>query len=363
MLKIDLRFFAGDDKTEAPTPKRIKKAREEGQVAKSAELNASISLIVSFVALRTFAPSLIRQIRALSYASFELISDRDDIFTTAYMAKYVSYMFAKVIVIVVPIALTITAVGLLANFAQVGWSPSGKLLAPKFGRLNPLSGIKRLFSPRAFTELLKSVAKLAIIGFSVYNALMEQKNAIFRLTDMDTLEAAALIGATVLDMGVSVGTTYLAIGVLDFAYQKLKHSRELRMTKQEIKDEFKEAEGDPNVKGMIKQRMREVSMRRMIADVKTADAVIANPTHYAVAIRYAALKDAAPVVVAKGADLVAQRIKDAARESGVQIVEDKELARALYFSCDVGKLIPPELYESVAEILAYIYRLKNVSLT
>ena len=362
MLKINLRFFAGDDKTEAPTPKRIKKAREEGQVVKSVELNASISLIVSFVALRSFAPGLIRRIHELSYASFELITDRDEIFTAAYMSKYISYMFTQVIIIVLPVALTITGVGLISSFAQVGWSPSGKLLAPKFGRLNPLSGLKRIFSPRAFTELLKSLAKLGIIGFSVYNALLEQKNAIFRLTDMDTLEAAGLIGATVLDMGVSVGTTYLAIGVLDFAYQKFKHMRDIRMTKQEIRDEFKEAEGDPNIKGMIKQRMREASMRRMMSDVKTADAVIANPTHYAVAIRYAPEKDAAPAVVAKGADLLAQRIKEVAREAGVQIVEDKELARALYFSCDVGKLIPPELYESVAEILAYIYRLKNILL-
>jgi flagellar biosynthetic protein FlhB len=296
----------------------------------------------------------------LFYDSFNLISERDEIFTSSYMARYVAHIFAQIVFMVAPIMLALSAVGVISNIAQSGWAPSGKLLAPKFGRLNPLNGIKRLFSPRSFMELLKSLAKLFIIGFSVYNILIERKNELFRLTDIDPLEAAALIGATALDMGISVGTTYLAIGVLDFAYQKFKHTRDLRMTKQEIKEEFREAEGDPNVKGMIKQRMREVSTRRMISDVKTADAVIANPTHYAVALRYAAEKDTAPVVVAKGADLVAQKIKEVAKEFGVQIVEDKELAQALYFSCDVGKLIPPELYESVAEILAYIYRLKNV---
>jgi len=210
-------------------------------------------------------------------------------------------------------------------------------------------------------ELVKSLVKLGVIGLVIYNVLNKQKGAIFSLLHMSLLEAVGYIANVIVDMAINVGVFYLFIGAADYAFQRYKHGKELKMSKHEVKEEYKQVEGNPQIKGRIRQRMREASMRRMMQAVPTADVIITNPTHFSVAVKYDRQSGAAPVVVAKGQDYTALRIKELARESDVMIVENPPLARTLYATVDIGREIPPELYQAVAEILAYVYKLKNIA--
>lgn len=358
-LKLNLYYF-NDDKTEAPTEKKKQKAREDGQVSKSQELSIAISLIVTFSAIRSFSPKIYEKLLEVFYHNLNLIKEHNDIFERDYLIKYGTYVFTQIIMMCLPFFLVIVAVGVITNIAQVGWFPTFKPLEPKFSKINPFAGIKRMFSMKAIVELIKSIAKLVIISGVIYSNLKKEEYLIFKIIDMEILEAVAVMGDVITNMGINVGMMYLFIGIIDFGYNKFKGFKDLKMSKQEVKDEYKQAEGDPHVKGAIKQRMREVSMRRMMQELPTADVIITNPTHFAVALRYDQDKDQAPIVIAKGADFMAQKIKEVAKEKNIEIVENKPLARALYATGEIGKAIPSELYQVVAEILAYIYKLKNV---
>ena len=242
---------------------------------------------------------------------------------------------------------------------QVGWKVTGKPLQPKFDKFNPINGFKRIFSKDSIFELVKSILKIFVIVYVAYTSIRGHAQDIFILYEIPLMQAIMLCGTVIINAGLKISLVYLVIGLADFIYQKYRFNEDMKMTKQEVKDEFKNTEGNPEIKGRQRQRMREASRRRMMQDVPKADVVITNPTHFAVAIKYDAETSKAPVVLAKGEDYLAQKIKEAAREHHIEIVENKPLARMLYANVDIGQEIPPELYQAVAEILAMVYNMRE----
>ena len=358
-IDINLSFFDGE-KTEKPTPKRKQKARSEGQVAMSKEIATAITLILGFLSLKILGEYMYKQIGKVMNFNFTLIQDIDSIITEDYILDLFIYMIERGIIIVGPISLIAMAIGIVTNILQVGWHPTTKPLKPRFDAFNPATGFKRLFSFRQIIEAIISIIKIIFLIIVIYSAVKDEVYQIINIVYMDLFSAFIYICNLCVDIGLKVGYFFIIIAVLDFAYQRYSHTKKLRMSKQDIKDEYKQTEGDPFIKGKIRQKMREYSLRRMMQEVPGADVVITNPTHFAVAIKYDREKEAAPIVVAKGVDHLAQKIKNLAKENNVEIVENKPLARALYNTVEVGKEIPPELYQAVAEILAFVYKLKNM---
>ncbi len=238
------------------------------------------------------------------------------------------------------------------NLLQVGWKVTTKPMKPKFDKFNPISGFKRIVSKDSLFELLKSILKMIFIVYVAYSAVKDNADDLFILYDIPLLQAILLCGQIILDTGLRIGFVYLI-------YQKHKFHEEMKMTKQEVKDEFRNTEGNPEIKGKQRQKMQEASRRRMMQDVPKADVIITNPTHISVAIKYDANEAKAPVVLAKGEDYLALKIRETAKEHHIEIVENKPLARMLYTNVDIGQEIPPELYQAVAEVLAMVYNLKN----
>lgn len=251
------------------------------------------------------------------------------------------------------------AITFIVTVYQVGWKVTAKPMEPKLSKFNPINGFKRIFSKDSLFELLKSVIKVGVIAYVAYTNLVEEADNLFVLYEISLNQAIALVGNIIIEFGIEISIVFIVIGIIDYMYQKWKFGEDMKMTKQEVKDEYKNTEGDPQIKGRIRQKMREASQRRMMQDVPKADVVITNPTHFAVAIKYDAEVSKAPIVVAKGEDYLAQKIKEVARENNVEIVENKPLARMLYHNVDIGAEIPPELYQAVAEVLAMVYHMKN----
>ena len=367
ILEYDLQFFAaegmGGEKTEPATEKKLSDARKEGQVAKSREIANGFGLLTVFLVLKIWVGHMGYQVINV----FSVIYERIPEVVTFWhgnmpqqdTAVAFRQMLLQAIIIMAPLLLLGLVVAFLSDVVQVGWKPTGKPLQPKFSKLNPLSGFKRIFSANALVELIKSILKIGLITYICYNYLKDKWPLLFSLYDMDLMQAIALIGGTVTDLGIRVSLVYMIISAADFIYQKYKFSKDMRMTKQEIKEEYKQQEGDPQIKGRIRQKMQEASRRRMMQNLPQADVVITNPTHYAVAIKYDPEVADAPIVIAKGEDYLAAKIKEIAREHQIEIVENKPLARMLYANVDVGQAVPPELYQAVAEVLAFVYHLQG----
>ena len=275
------------------------------------------------------------------------------------VAGLIASVTLKSLLIMLPFMAFGFVVTLLVSIVQVGWKVSTKPMKPELSKLNPLNGFKRIFSKDSLFELVKSILKIVIIIYIAYTSIKDNANDLFALYDLGLNQAVALVGTLIINTGIKISIVYLVIGLADFIYQKHKFNEDMKMTKQEVKDEYKNTEGDPAIKGQQRKRMQEASQRRMMQDVPKADVVITNPTHFAVAVKYDAQKNDAPVVVAKGQDYVAQKIKEIARDNNIHIVENKPLARMLFHNVDLGAEIPPELYRSVAEILAMIYKENN----
>lgn len=361
-VELDLTFFS--DKTEEPTAKKISDTRKKGSVARSQELSMAIELLVLFIALRVLGQWAVGKLLGIYRWSLtslitDYISSERRIPTVASMHTMMSDVYKQMLIVMVPFMLAGFLSALLGTGLQFSFKVSTEPLKPKLDKFNPVNGFKRMFSKQALMNLLISIAKIAIIFFVAYSVIQGHLNEIFILYELDLMQAIALIVGLVIDVGMRISIVYVILGFLDYFYQKRKFRNDIKMTKQEVKDEYKDSEGDPEIKGRQKQKMREVSQRRMMQDVPKADVVITNPTHLAVAIRYDSNSTEAPVVVAKGEELVAQRIKEVARENNVDIVENKPLARALYTTVDIGAQIPPELYQAVAEVLAMIYNKKH----
>ena len=353
MILYDLQFFAkegpGGEKTEEATSKKLEDARKEGQVSKSKEVTNAITLIGLFLTLKlslsfegesfmsTFSGfyNRIPQVQGLVAGDVKIRTIMTMLHT----------MMIRTLILMLPFLLTGAILSFLSDFAQIPWKVTTKPLQPKFSKLNPINGVKRIFSMQSLVELLKSILKIGLILFLAYRTIKDQANVIYILFNMPLWSAIAASGEMAINLGLRISIVYILIAVLDFAYQRHKFREDMKMTKQEVKDEYK------------KQRMREASRRRMMQDIPKADVVITNPTHFAVAVQYDTEIAPSPVVVAKGQDYLAQRIKETAKENRVRIVENKPLARMLYHNVEIGEQIPPELYEAVAQVLAYVYHL------
>ena len=366
-FEIKLQWFAkdgeGGEKTEPATAKKLRDAREEGKVARSKELTAAFDLIVLFLVLKVFMSFVSEKLlNAFSYV-YHLIPDFVEInakdVSGQAVGTLISNILLQIIIICTPFFIFGVAVTLVISIYQVGWKITTKPMKPKFDKFNPVNGFKRMFSMESLFELVKSILKIGLIVYIAYSSIKDEADNLFILYEISLSQAILLTGTIVLDTGLKISIAYLIIGIADYIYQKHKFSEDMKMTKQEVKDEYKNTEGNPEIKGRQRQRMREVSMRRMMQDVPKADVVITNPTHYAVAIKYDAETAKAPIVLAKGEDYLAKKIKEAARENQVEIVENKPLARMLYANVDIGQEIPPELYQAVAEVLAMVYNMKN----
>jgi len=279
--------------------------------------------------------------------------------TEKSVAALMSDALIQILIVCVPFFAFGFVVTALISVIQVGWKVTGKPLQPKFDKFNPINGFKRIFSKDSIFELVKSILKIFVIVYVAYTSIRGHAQDIFILYEIPLMQAIMLCGTVIINAGLKISLVYLVIGLADFIYQKYRFNEDMKMTKQEVKDEFKNTEGNPEIKGRQRQRMREASRRRMMQDVPKADVVITNPTHFAVAIKYDAETSKAPVVLAKGEDYLAQKIKEAAREHHIEIVENKPLARMLYANVDIGQEIPPELYQAVAEILAMVYNMRE----
>lgn len=367
ILEYNLQFFAkegqGGEKTEPATAKKLNDARKEGQVAKSREIANGLGLLALFLVLKFWVGDMGTQFLGVFSDMYNRMPELTT-FWNGYMPETdTQIVFREMMVQSVYIMLPILLIGLIIAFVsdvvQVKWRPTGKPLRPKFSKINPLSGFKKIFSVNAVVELVKSVAKIGLIIYVCYSYVKDKWALLFSLYDMPLMQVLGLLAETVTDVGIRIAAVYMVLALADYAYQKYKFAKDMRMTKQEVKDEYKQAEGDPQVKAKIRQKMHEVSRRRMMQNLPQADVVITNPTHFAVAIKYDPEVADAPIVIAKGEDYLAARIKEAAKEHRIEIVENKPLARMLYANVEVGEAVPPELYQAVAEVLAFVFHLQG----
>jgi flagellar biosynthetic protein FlhB len=345
------------DRTEPATPRKRDEARDEGKVAKSQDLNSAIVLIVGLIMLRVAGPyvmtgmsSLLRDTLA-NLHSHEVGPDTLSSLAVFYGSKFALICF--------PILAAVAAVGIATNVIQVGFRITSKSLKPDLSRLDPMKGMARLFSGRAMVEALKSTLKVTLVAYFVYMFLKKEYPVLIDLSGMPAAEMGGKIGILSWQLLARGCAVIFVIGVLDYMYQRISFEKSLRMTKQEVKDDYKRSEGDPQVKGKIRQRQREMARRRMIHDVARAHVVVTNPTRFAVALRYDSDEMAAPTVVAKGQRLIAQKIREVAEAHGIPIVENPPIARLIYKMVEVGQQIPEDLYQAVAEILAYVYQLSG----
>lgn len=367
LLKLNLQFFAkdgpGGEKTEPATSKKLNDIRKEGQVAKSKELITAVSLMSLFIILKIYLSKLgtgLIDVYTQVYNSIsKVVDDSYNGLPIRTAGSVMQQVIIDMIKLVIPILLVAIIIAILGNMLQQKWMVTAKPLQPKFSKISPISGFKRMFSVRQLVELIKSIAMISIIMIVVYNTVKSKMNILLTFYDVGLNTALSTIGSIIIDLGIKISAVFLIVGFADLFYQRIKFKNDNMMTKQEIKDEFKNTEGDPQVKGQIKRRMQEVSRRRMMQQLPEADVVITNPTHFAVALKYEPDAGKAPVVIAKGADYLAFQIKDKAKEYNIAIVENKPLARILYHNIDIGMEIPPELYQAVAEILAVVMRTNN----
>lgn len=363
-MKYDLQLFAkegsGGEKTEEPTSKKLQDARKKGQVAKSQDLTMAVSLLVFFFTLRIYVGTLGNSIMEGIQDTFRHIPDYvGEDFTLSIVCALLGNGIQRVLMIAAPFYIVTVLVAVITTLYQVKYKISFEPMKPNFGKFNPVSGVKRLFSKDKLVQLLMSIIKISILVVVIYNYLKDKWNLVIDMYSYNLPQAIALIGDVIVNIGLRVSLFFFIAGVADWFYHKWKFHEDMKMTKQEVKDEFKNSEGDPKVKGQQRRRMQQASQRRMMQALPQADVVITNPTHLAVAIKYEREKYEAPVVVAKGADYLAERIKNVARENDIEIVENKPLARMLYHNVELGEQIPPELYQMVAEVLAYVYGLKG----
>ena len=351
---FDLQRFAGE-KTEEPTAKKRADARKKGQVGRSQEVNSAFVLLVGFFALKLLWDSI--YVSIATYTTYVFTNLNQTVDTENILRIFISIVLvlAKT---AFPIMIFIMLIGLAVNFFQVGLNINTESIEFKLDKLNPINGFGRIFSKRSLVELAKSFFKIIVIGFFLYRFIHEQILAMPQFMFFDLTTSLALVAEIIFQMSFIVIGVIMIMAFLDYGYQKWQTTQDLKMSKQEVKDEMKQTEGDPQIKGKIRQKQRQMAMARMMKEVPKADVIITNPTHYAVALSYEQGM-VAPTVIAKGQDLVAQRIKEIGREARVPIVENKPLARTLYAAVQVGDAVPQELYQAVAEVLAYVYRLKH----
>lgn len=345
------------EKTEAASPKRLEQAREEGDVPRSREVATFTVLMASGCCLWFAGDAIVRRLTAVMVSGLTL--DREQILNPDAMMLRIGYDVGSVLLTCLPYALAIMLVALASPVLVGGWLFSSKAFTPNFGKLNPIRGLGNMFSKNALVELLKAIAKTLVVGVVAWMVMQHQKDAVLGLS-VESLRAgsAHLISLLITAFLLIVGALGL-IAAIDGPYQMWHYANKMKMSLQEVKQESKESDGNPQIKAKIRQMQHEMSRRRMMADVPTADVVVTNPTHYAVALKYGENSRGAPQVVAKGIDEVAAKIRELAGEHKVAILEAPALARALYKHTDIGDEIPEALYGAVAEVLAYVFQLRS----
>ena len=351
---------SGGEKTEDPSSRKLTKAREEGQVAKSAEIPSVFVLLAGATALYASAYYVYNHL--LSVFHFNLKFEKIPLLTHLEVVRLLAFHTEKLIFICLPVMLAVVCMALLSNVAQVGFAISWKSLEPKPSRLDPINGFKQKFTSRAVVEFAKLLAKVSVISLVAYTSIKGELTEISVLYDYSVGRILLFLLKVAFWIFIKVCLIMIVVALLDYAYQKWKFLDEQKMTKKEVKDETKQTEGDPLVKSRIRQLQHEAARKRMMADVPEADVVVTNPTRLAVALKYDGSQMDAPTVLAKGAGPIAKNIREIARENGVPLVEDKELARNLYSNVDIGQEVSMELYQAVAELLAYVYKLKGKTL-
>ena len=346
--------MGGSDKTEKATPKKRQEARKKGQVAKSQDLNGAVVMFAALFALSATAPHLVAALQASLRDAFTLLA-RAVVVSYRGLGPLVSAQAKSAALAAAPVIFTCVAAAVLINVIQVGGKPHVQALKPDPKRLNPLSGFKNIYGPNALFESVKNVFKVAAVGAVTALGVLPKLDQFSALVGMPPEELMPTIAHMVLSIAQRAGAAYLVIGLVDYAYQRYRMEKSMKMDKQEVKDEHKSSELPPEVRGAIRRKQMQAARARMMADVPTADVVVTNPTHFAVALKYDPEK-AAPQVIAKGSDLLAQKIREIAADSGVPVIADPPLARSLHASVEVHQLSPEELYPAVAGLLAYVYR-------
>ncbi len=349
--------MAGDSKTEKATPKKRRDERKKGHVAVSKDAVMIASLLGIFIMLKLLLPFMYKTLRnyMIKYISLApTVETLSDYTKKVYLDTVIAIVKAAFPILLVSVLLAVIATGVQTRFI---FTKSN--MAPKFSRLNPLQGIKNILSLKSLVELIKSLIKIIILVLILYQIIKGDLRAVARTIDMDLLDSSVYVLSAIMEMIIKVSIVFLAIAGFDYFYQWWDFERQIRMSKQELKEEYKQTEGNPEIKGRIRNLQRERSRSRMMQAVPTADVIVRNPTHYAVALRYNLEKDNAPMLVAKGQDELALKIVAVGEENGVYVLENKPLARGIYASTQVGAEIPPEYYGMVAEILVYVYRMNN----
>ena len=345
------------EKTEEPTPRRLEKAKEEGQTARSKELATMAVLLAGAGGLLIFGTSLGASIESIMRDSF--VIERSAIFDTRHMSVQLILAAKEAAWALSPILVMFLIAAIAGSVGIGGLLFSAKAIAPKFNRMDPIKGLGRMFSMRSLIELVKAIAKVGLVMAVAILILNLRTEDLLAIAEEPTVPAMEHVLWTLGWSFFFLSCATIAIAAIDVPFQIYDHQKKLRMTKQEVKDEYKDTEGKPEVKGKIRQLQREMAQRRMMQDVPKADVVITNPTHYAVALKYDQKTMGAPVVVAKGADEVAFKIMEIARENKVEVLRTPPLTRAVYHNTDIGEEIPDGLYMAIAQVLAYVFQLRQ----
>jgi len=346
-----------DNKSEKPTRRRLQKAREKGQVARSKEVPSAAVLLGGLLVLLFFGENILRalEFQMSHFLNFRVPSE----LTIAYLSGLAGNAGLRIALALMPVLLTVVAFSISANVLQGGLVFSSRSLGFHFDKLNPKNGLSRIFSKNGLVELLKSLVLLSAVSIISYQVISQYIPLYPRLVLMDVRKLFHWTAFISYEIFIRVAILLIIIAIADYCFQRYRFMEQLKMTKQEIKEELKETEGDPTTKGRIRRVQREMARKRMMSEVPNADVIITNPTHYAVALSYKMDSMAAPMVVAKGVGFLALKIRELAQENGIPQVENKPLAQTLYKSVEIGQYIPANLYKAVAEILAYVYKARN----
>ncbi|WP_377887353.1 flagellar biosynthesis protein FlhB [Alkalihalobacillus sp. R86527] len=355
-MKMNLQFFS-QEKTEKATPQKKQDSRKKGQIARSAEIPSALMMIGVFLFMSFIGGWMVESLQSMIRGNIMRIPEWE--LTEKNLDLMMKENVWQAALIAAPLMGISLVMGVIGNYMQVGFLVATDPLKAKLERINPLKGAKRIFSARTLVELLKSLIKITFISSVTFIVLWRKREEMMVISQISMGDAIGLIGSLIIQTGLAVAILLLFLSILDYVYQKYDFEKNIRMSKQDIKDEHKKSEGDPLIKSRIKEKQRELGMNRMISEIPKADVVITNPTHFAVALRYDPEEMDVPTVVAKGMDFVAQKIKETAKDHDIVMSENVPLARALYHQVDIGEGVPEDLFKAVAEVLAYVYSIKG----
>ncbi len=355
----NLQLFSEEDKTEPASPKKREDLKKKGQTYNSRDLTMGITLLAGVMSFKLLSGYIFNNINEALKFYFNKLQSTTQYFTIPGISNILKFAATKILITTMPLAIIVSVTGIIISIFQTGFIFTTNSLKFDLSKINPAEGFKRIFSKRSLIELVKSLLKVVLIGYVIYSYLSKNYSSFYMVLDMETSQILGFILKSLIDIGMKAGMVLVIIGAADYMYQRWDFEQSIRMSKEEVKEEFKETEGNPQTKSRIREIQRKISTRRMMEDIKRAEVVITNPTHIAVALMYDDNKNSAPIVIGKGMNDLAQKIKRVAKENDIPIVENVELAHLLYEKTDIGEEIPPGLYKAVAEILAYIYSLNK----